>query len=75
MRACIAASAIAEPDTPPISVASAIDTCAEAALQPPGQHRGELEQPLRDAGVVHEVAGEDEERHREQREVLRLARW
>ena len=37
-----------------------------------GQHRRELEQVLGDAGVVEEVAGEDEERHREQREVLRL---
>ena len=44
----------------------------EPALHAPGQHGRELEQVLGDAGIVEEVAGQDEQRHREQREVLRL---
>ena len=44
----------------------------QAAVHPPRQHRGELEQVDRDAGVVEEIAGEDEQRDREQREILRL---
>ena len=35
MRACIAASAIAEPETPPINVASRIDTCASPPFRRP----------------------------------------
>jgi hypothetical protein len=35
MRACIAASAMADPDTPPISVARRIETCARPPLSRP----------------------------------------
>jgi hypothetical protein len=41
-------------------------------VHPSRQHRGELEQVDRNAGVVEEVSSEDEQRHREQREILRL---
>jgi hypothetical protein len=35
MRACIAASAMADPDTPPMSVARRIETCARPPLRRP----------------------------------------
>ena len=41
-------------------------------LHPPGQYGREPEQVVGDTGIVEEVAGEDEQRHREQREILRL---
>ena len=44
----------------------------EVAVHASRQHGGKLEQVLGDAGVVEEVAGKDEQRHGEQREVLRL---
>ena len=46
---------------------------AEAALHPADQGEREVVDPRRDAGVVHQVAGEDEERHGEQREAVDAA--
>ena len=46
---------------------------AEPALQPAHQRQGEVVDAVGDAGVVHQVAGEDEERHRQQREAVDAA--
>ncbi len=45
----------------------------EPALHPADQRQREVVDPVRDAGVVHQVAGEDEERHGEQREAVEAA--
>ena len=45
-------------------------TCAEPALHPADKRDGEGIDAARDAGDVHQVAGEDEEGHGEQREAL-----
>ena len=44
----------------------------EASPHVADQHVGEIEQPARDAGAVHEVAGQDEHGHCQQRKILRL---
>ena len=72
MRAFIAASAIAEPVTPLISVDSAIDVWASPPFRRPVRTVASSQQVVRDARVVEEASGEDEQRNREQREVLRL---
>jgi hypothetical protein len=59
MRASIAASATAEPDTPPISAETTIATCA-SLRDPAGEHLGERDDPVGDAGRVHQVAGQHE---------------
>ncbi len=46
---------------------------AEAALHPADQRQREVVDAVGDAGVVHQVAGEDEERHGEQREAVDAA--
>ena len=46
---------------------------AEPALHPADQRQREVVDAVGDAGVVHQVAGEDEERHREQREAVDAA--
>ena len=46
---------------------------AEPALHPADQSKREVVDAGRDAGVVHQVAGEDEERHGEQREAVDAA--
>ena len=43
----------------------------QPARQPAGQKPRKFEQPLRDAGRIHQIAGEDEERHGQQRKRLR----
>ena len=43
----------------------------EAARHPGDQRVGTVDQPLGDAGLVHHMAGEDEERHGEERKALR----
>ena len=46
---------------------------AEAALEPADQRQREVVDAVGDAGRVHQVAGEDEERHGEQREAVDAA--
>ena len=45
-----------------------IVTCAEAAAHAADDGVGEVDQPLHDAGLDHQLAGQDEERDRHQRE-------
>jgi hypothetical protein len=45
----------------------------EAALEPADQREREVVDAVGDAGVVHQVAGEDEEGHRQQREAVDAA--
>ena len=40
---------------------------AQPAAHPPDQRRGEVEDPVADAGRIHHIAHQDEERRREQR--------
>jgi hypothetical protein len=54
--------------TVPSPAASAI-----AALQPADQREREVVDAVGDAGVVHQVAGQDEERHRQQRKAVDAA--
>ena len=41
-----------------------------AAPEPADQRLGQLHQPHREAGAVHDLAGEDEERHRQEGEEI-----
>ena len=45
----------------------------EPAAHPAGERHGEVVDAVGDAGRVHEVAGEDEERHGQQREAVDAA--
>ena len=46
---------------------------AEAAAEAADQHEAELEQPVGQAAGVHEVGGEDEQRHRQQHVAVEQA--
>ena len=56
----------------PSASTSAIDTCASPPFMPAGEHGASSSSCSVMPRLVHEVAGQDEERHRQQREVLRL---
>ena len=45
----------------------------EAALEPSDQRQREVVDAVGDAGVIHEIAGHDEKRHREQRKTVDAA--
>ena len=66
-----ATSATAEPEISAKNMRRADRHVREPAAHPAEQRRGEGDQPLRDARRVHDRAGEDEQRDREQREAGR----
>ena len=73
-----AASATAEPEMPPKSVAGGDVDLAEAAADVADQRAGEGDDAAGDAAADHQVAGEDEEGDRHQREDRRrptATRW
>ena len=67
MRVSIAASAVAEPETPPIMVLITTETCA----RPPYIRRVSMEAKSRirlaDAGFIHQVARKNEKRNSQKR--------
>ena len=66
-----ATSATAEPEISAKNIDAPIDTCASPPRIQPNSARRERDQALRDARRVHDRAGQDEQRDREQREARR----